>query len=770
MKKTKKAGYTLIEAMTVLLILLVLSAVTIPPIYAFLVRAEQSARDNTARTLFLSAQTALTNAYTSGNADAVCTVYQAVPDPENPDEGDPFLVYLVKRRGEPETGDLARLLAPYWTDRVALGETTLIEFDRVTGKVRAVFYSDKVTDLGYDTTSGYNVQNRDPKSLRAAKIGFFGVDEVSGGSTPSNLDGLTITLMDYVAQTAEGINHGENYGMLTAEALLPEGVSETAEVSFLLYPQHGEPVTVALKQTEIGDSLTQVLGGGAVAYAETDALTGRKRLVLPLDLPGYPISARYPTLQNGALRAAVTVRDGSSRKTAYSNVGDVFFGGVKDGKEQIASIRHLNNLREVPSGKFVQTADIAVTDYMGTKLNFKPIPFSGEYTGTGYQILDFNCTGVENAGLFSELSTGALVTGVTVWSGIIEGSMRAGGIVAYLNGGTVTGCLNAAQIISSDTAGGLVGEVGSGVLEKSYNAGAVSGVKVAGGVAGDCGGTVRACYNTGTVNTEIEYSEAKFAYVLKAQTNLTAVTGGIIGEVFLNGQVSDCYNIQYAGGSASGAFGAVSGTVTNCAFRRNVHNTSEAYALSGVELQAHVFAGMQAGDANGLGTYKYVFPYLAQEDVAIHRTPWQNVVEPIPEVDGLVFMTETPTQDMTTIHFLVDEDTVVNTIRVRILYTSGKVQTINLTPEQMANAAIGYEAAIAAGKSGYLTTGSGNAKRYPFYLAELPSREGYLEYAIVLLTEDLGNEGHNGLNKGPFRVEVTINGTVYLSDEYPGVF
>ncbi len=85
---------------------------------------------------------------------------------------------------------------------------------------------------------------------------------------------------------------------------------------------------------------------------------------------------------------------------------------------------------------------------------------------------------------------------------------RSGGIVGYMYGEEVSGCINYGSVGNGNsTAGGIAGELATGKIVKDcVNEGSVSGRYPVGGIIGESGGGISNCLNLGSVVTSLGYN------------------------------------------------------------------------------------------------------------------------------------------------------------------------------------------------------------------------------------------------------------------------
>jgi hypothetical protein len=148
----------------------------------------------------------------------------------------------------------------------------------------------------------------------------------------------------------------------------------------------------------------------------------------------------------------------------------------------------------ISNSYFKLMADIDLSHYP----NWTPIgdpgnPFMGTFDGDGHRITNVNINRYESfQGLFG------LVRGTVKNLGVVEarihGKDSTGGVVGYLDGGTVQNCYVTGEVGGIYYVGGVVGYLGDGTVQYCYATGNVSGTSSVGGVVGSSSsGTVKNC-------------------------------------------------------------------------------------------------------------------------------------------------------------------------------------------------------------------------------------------------------------------------------------
>ena len=208
---------------------------------------------------------------------------------------------------------------------------------------------------------------------------------------------------------------------------------------------------------------------------------------------------------------------------------------------------------------------------------FYPInDFYGVFNGKDNEIRNIyiNNTTLDIVGLFQKVYGTVNSLGIT---GTITGNEYAGSIAGE-NKGTIKNCYNKGTI-SADIidVGGIVGS-NEGMLANCYNAGTVSGNAPKGGIAGSNNGTITNCYNIGTIigNSTI---------------------GGIVGD---NSRlITNCYNtaiITSSSGNAGGIAGNNSNTSINgVEYTGTIENCYNTGTITGYWTAGGIAGGNYAG-------------------------------------------------------------------------------------------------------------------------------------------------------------------------------
>ena len=241
----------------------------------------------------------------------------------------------------------------------------------------------------------------------------------------------------------------------------------------------------------------------------------------------------------------------------------------------IATVEDFKAIGDNPADwdkRFKLTQDLDLSDY--SEANLRMIghwvmlgsnanrPFTGEFDGNGKTIFNFRYKNMTDdyVGLFQHV-TGAISNLKLVRATVVGNKAGAGGLVGYLDQGSVVEC-SATEVSVSGTnrVGGLVGSA-SGIVSMSYSSGSVSGVLYVGGLIGQAGsGTVGFSYSraqvTGRENVGgligITLKEDSFVNSCYATGEVNGVlyVGGLIGQLS-PGRVFRCYCAGKVSGSQS---------------------------------------------------------------------------------------------------------------------------------------------------------------------------------------------------------------------------
>lgn len=605
--KLNKKGVTLIEIVAVITIMAFLTAIIVPSVYAYLEKGNQTQRDNIARTIFLSAQKQLlekkaTKTLTSfASGGAVKVPEDKVKWSDASDPGDKADIVYISKPFDVSEGAIAednlvvKLLGDVITDKDILSHAITIEFNKKTGAVLSTFYSKAIKQgesLEYDgSNSNKDIGGNRPYSHREGrKQGYYGGTGMDSGEETNP---IKISLYDGEQRAFKDLSNRLYKDLLYAEILMPKDKDREGDYKLQILDKDGQPIkdvdpisfeysVNAKAPMELESAVTasglNLLFRSNITDADQDRAYEKYIWVIDyINKDAYKYNkfsikgkSGTPNLGPQEIKVSITQDPGTpivSEETAHSYYSRETKASSGSIEYEVASIRHLYNVRYKPDGKFKQVKDInfeqreisnflpigyVYEDKNSGKENIKLDAFVGTYnalrnTNTQYEIqklkIDNTNHSVDGVGLFGYVGTDkenekALITGVSLTGASIRTSVDCdiGAIAGKLNNGTISQCNSFSNIlvqgedkkIKSINAGGLVGFIGlDGKLEQSYNGGYFKAVASKdpteddfgrislsgrdyhkasiGGVVGENRGRIDSVYNNGRV--QIQYVE-----------------------------------------------------------------------------------------------------------------------------------------------------------------------------------------------------------------------------------------------------------------------
>jgi len=219
---------------------------------------------------------------------------------------------------------------------------------------------------------------------------------------------------------------------------------------------------------------------------------------------------------------------------------------------------------EVNSGNILQTdhirliSDIDLNNVPHTPIGTEIHPFRGSFDGNYHRIhrLLINAPNLNRAGLFGVADIGAKIENVAV-EGSITAQNEVGGIVGWMNGGTVLNSFFSGSITGENDVGGIAGSIITSDIRNSYSKGYIEGLDAVGGILGR---------SDGTTNLEHNFSASRIEG--------TGLAGGIVGNMH-SGNLSEsvALNSHIISPNASRiASGTAANLSSNFAFDRVINN------------------------------------------------------------------------------------------------------------------------------------------------------------------------------------------------------
>nr|MCR4717389.1 type II secretion system GspH family protein [Lachnospiraceae bacterium] len=230
LKRFNNKGFTLVEMMVVIAIMAIVLAASAWGVTGWILHSEFIKNEGNAQTVYLAAQSALSNAASRGAVDSVINNITLEAEANGgdiapelkasyglPDENDNELqghkyVYLTVAGGSYTSGAdsmIFKLIKPYIFDEASLDGAITIEFDVTSKTVYSVFYSAWAKTMEYGggaitarDTFYINSANRSESVRSGVAMGYYAVDQVN----VAILDAETLRLTDVSLNNEETLN------------------------------------------------------------------------------------------------------------------------------------------------------------------------------------------------------------------------------------------------------------------------------------------------------------------------------------------------------------------------------------------------------------------------------------------------------------------------------------------------------------------------------------------------------------------------------------
>lgn len=553
-------GFTLLEMMVTVVVIVVLSALAMIPISKMQKDIRQTELDSRAEMIFTAVQNRMTRLQAAGQSDVYTTGLYVKQMDAPPLDAETItgrdLVYVTSASKAVADSAASWLYPETEAEAELWNGSWVVEYDAKGGSVYAVFYSRE--DMDYTPGDFNELRSRSRRVSEGAKIGYYGGDSVGAADTDSL--SLTVEVIDQEKLLVRAVCKSVGQMKPTFRATVSDESGHTAEFEF-------------------ADDLRQNLRTYTVTLTLDDLSEGKRfgeqdRFANLIPGENLTVKIRADVSGNLILGAEETV----------SNINSLFAEVRENGTGRTAVIkygRHLQNLELENSGlkkeedtnkiitAAVQERDISfgassswAHEYDDRK--FTPIEntqlksydsTSGTYHPVIYD-LTVNTTGdtTGDAGLFKTFA--GELKNIRLVDAKITGKGTVGGLVGKLTGETtIDGCqvylknvkkgLDKDKIFDEHTriggtvAGGLVGSTEGKTLkiQNSLAATVIRGGAYAGGLIGN---------GEGKLTVEGSYADC---YI-----SSNGKTGGLIGSrlgATLELAVKNCYTAGFLEGKTT---------------------------------------------------------------------------------------------------------------------------------------------------------------------------------------------------------------------------
>lgn len=610
-KRHNERGFTLLEMLLVVAILVVLFSLAMIPIARLRRDVRQTELDSRAEMIFMAVQNRLTQLQAAGRSED----YQTGTTPlglvpmdaeEGKYDGKNGLVYVTSAGKTSADSAAARIYPEDGAEPELWNGSWVVEFDAESASVYAVFFSDG--EMNY-TPAGFNsLRYRSRRLQDGARVGYYGGDSV-GAEETGELD-PTMEIVNaeqlYVRASCATIGGAKLSFYIT---VTDEDGNSTGEVAMSGLTLSGRTYTAMAMLDDLSE-------GEGLRFGEQGWLS---MLTPGQDLT---VTVRVEDASSALIDDAVLTRTTNSLFAGVRSSGSGRTAIVKYG-------RHLQNLdrdsglgREMESSRritgAVQEQDIQFASadaeswsalYPGQ--NFTPIrnellksyDSTCVVNGTEYHpvIYDLPVETAGDAGLFEffggTTTAPAKLSNIRLAGASVRGAACVGGLVGKLSGAAeIAGC----QVYLSSSkghlngkteqdvwlygslTGGLVGDTNRKnlTITDSLAATVVYGANAAGGLAGRATGTLRVTHS--------------YADCYVSSGGESGMAGGLVGTCSGTATIElrECYAAGFLRGAVTGGLtaGELSGGDT-------VRQTYSACAPLGAELLTFALAEGQGSDA-----------------------------------------------------------------------------------------------------------------------------------------------------------------------------
>ena len=550
-------GFSLLEMMVTVVVIVVLSALAMIPISKMQKDIRQTELDSRAEMIFTAVQNRMTRLQAAGQSDVYesgkAGVKELTSDSVSAEDNEQRTLVYVTSDSKDTPDSAAAWLYPETEAEAELWNANwVVEYDAKGGSVYAVFYS-KESLSAYSAEQLDNLRSRPRRLENGAVVGYYGGDSVGAADTDSL--SLTVEVIDQEKLLVRAVCKSVGLMKPTFRATVSDESGHTTEFAF------DDDLRQNLRTYTVTLTLDDLSEGKHLRFGEQDRfkdlIPGENLTVkIRADVPGNLILGAEETVSNINSLFAEVRGNGDDSRTAVIKYG-----------------RHLQNLEEASGLTPAITAAVQETDIsFGASSSwaheyddrkFTPIvnPKLKSYDSTNgtYHpaIYDLTVETDGDAGLFKTFA--GELKNIRLVDAKITGKGTVGGLVGTLNGTTtIDGCqvylknvksgIAKEKIFKEHTriggtvAGGLVGSTEWNILtiRDSLAATVIRGGAYAGGLIGD-----------GRMDLTIDHSYAD-CYLYSNSTS--GKTGGLIGRRDVATaplKITDCYAAGFLEGQTT---------------------------------------------------------------------------------------------------------------------------------------------------------------------------------------------------------------------------
>lgn len=466
-----RAGLTMMELVVVMLIIAILAGTSLAIAMVFISSGQQRNRMDIARSIYVAAQSQLSEMHLHGELDDFALFANSVFVMENDD----YIHYISLPAGYiwgsdacPSAEAVNNLLRPIILYSEVFEHAILIEFSIRTGNVLSVFYSDILPEgVGF-------VRSAFPER---GNYGYFSAPNtgISPRDSLISSDGLGVSILDSHNLGDLRPLGSDSPNILFARIIIPAAFASQFVVVDI--PSHAEQLNISF----FPEQLRRTHNGFASIYSnnsnglffERVTSSGEYSFIWVLDYVSGNTSRLHHSIASYIdPLESISVRIRTDGAAYVSRATGVHFGrgtSANASRFHILSARHLFNMRYISGidGGFYLLDDIVL--YEGGISHFVPIPdFRGTFNGNDHQIIGLNING--GAGLFAQTSQGSSINNLSLIEPIVIGNSEYTGSLVGILRGHVDGVIVENPLISGDyVVDDLVAYVAeSAIISNSY--------------------------------------------------------------------------------------------------------------------------------------------------------------------------------------------------------------------------------------------------------------------------------------------------------------